>query len=907
MRFSPNWPFQPLRLRFEALRALAVLLCLSTGDLAAAQTPSCVSPPIGATLWSNPASWPGGVVPGPGACESIPVGTTMYLDVATTAPLAELEIHGTLIVPCGTHTLQASNILVMGSLLAGTQSTPYSGSLTIRLLPGPLCDATKEEQTLAVEHGGVLQLAGIPYGPTWTRLSLTAPAAPTMPTQRLDLQSVVSWLPNQEVVIASTDFDQNQAETRTIHSTGGNSIKVNGGLAFPHWGATEGLAYDPIGIEERAEVGLLSRSIVIEGTPYATGTGMSGGHVIFRHPMGGMIPRGELSWVQFKDLGKQGVLGKYPVHFHQIGNAAGSFVSSCSIRTSFNRAVAIHTTQGVVVSQNVAYDVIGHAYYFEDDPAQNCTMSYNLGVVTKPGVVLTSDAQPATFWLHSPNNFVQRNAAAGSSAYGFWIDTDSGDPSPWGTGQFFENVSHSNGKSGFYQDETRPKPIPESVFDGCVAYKNREYGIWLRTYSEARVTNARVADNRSGFYLASEGFQWPLPDYLINGSLFGVSRIRLQNSLVIGETSNVGFPLTCDELAVGRSLPQVIPFIDGANLPKWHALTGVEFYDGLVGVEDTRFAEFRPKSIATPACGVSSPTFDRQSGALAQVRYNSPWAIDPRNYVSNLSFVNSGSTVTNEVWFRNPNGLFTICGGAGTLVDDGGIANTIIHDLDGSLTGAPGASVIPQNLFLSPDLPSTPPGSGSIVNASWNARITLDASSQIGPPPTPYAQFELFDLNVYVPGKLPTPVEYIGVYSWNRNQWFLKADPVLNGCQPTQYRLDRFSLNLLTDEVYEIAYDPALPAGQWPSAIAASVQFTEAARWVYVTIPFVAPTSGAPLVQVNNVSINQVVDIPSLYFGPGNEYYLDAPAQKLHAKILVLSTGSGIYSGARTTLIAIAP
>jgi len=889
---------------FNALRALLLPAALLSAAPVLAQTPTCVTPPVGAALWSNGANWPGGVVPGPGSCVTIPSGTTMYLDVTSTAALAELEIVGSLIVPCGTHTLQASNILVTGSLIAGSQAAPYSGGFTIRLLQGPLCNPSKEEQTLAVESGGLLQLAGIPFTPSWTRLALTAPAAPGAVTQRIDLQSTVSWLANQEVVIASTDYDQNQCEKRTIYSLGGTSIKVNNGLIYPHWGATEGLAYDPIGIEERAEVGLLSRSIVIEGTPYVTPGGVtSAGHVVLRNASTS-TPRAELSWVEFKNLGKEGVLGKYPMHFHQISAASGSFVRNCSFNKSYNRAISIHTTQGVDVSDNVAFDIIGHAYYFEDDPAQGCTMNRNLGLLTKPGTVIPSDSKPATFWLHSPNNTVQQNAAAGSSDYGFWFETNSGDPSPWGPGQLFENVAHSNGRSGFFLDETRPKPVPESIYDGCVAYKNREYGIWLRSYSESRVTNARVADNRAGFYLASEGFQWPIPDYLINGSLFGISRTRLQSSLVIGETSNVGVPTTCDELAVGRSLPQTIPFVDGLNLPKWHALTGVEFYDGLVGVEDTKFAEFRPQSVATPLCG-GSTSFDRQAGALAQVRYNNPWAIDPRNYVSNVSFVNSGSTVTNEVWFRTPNGLFTVCPSPGVLVDDGAISNTVIHDVDGSLTGAAGASVFPQNLFLSPDLPSTAPGSGSIVNGSWNARITLDPSGQVGPPTAPYAQFELIDLNLYF-AKPASAVEGIGVYSWNRGQWFLKTDPVQFACQPTQYRLDRFSLNLLTDEIYEVVYDPGLTPSQWPSAVAASVQFTEAGRWVYIVLPLVPPGAGQSLlVQVDNINLSSAIDIPSLYAGPGNEYFLEASANKLHAKILVLGTGTGINSGARTTLLAL--
>jgi cell surface hyaluronidase len=878
----------------SSIAAAALVLALGGISATASAQATCVVPPVGAKLWSSPGSWAAGQVPGNGSCVQIPAGTTMYLDVTTTNALAELEIHGTLIIPCGTHTLQARNILVKGSLLAGSQAAPFSGKATIRLLAGSLCDPSKEEQTLAVEGAGVLRLAGVPFAPSWTSLQSTAPALPAAPAQTLQFTAPVSWLPGQEIVIASTDFDFNQDEVRTLRSTSGSSAVVHGGLTVQHWGATEGLAFDPVGIDERAEVGLLTRSIVVEGTPYVTSNGStSAGHVILRNPTGAG-PRGELSWVQFRSLGKEGVLGKYPIHFHQLGNAAGSFVRNCSVHASVNRAIALHTTQNVDVSDNVAFDVMGHTYYFEDEPTQSCTMERNLGLGTRVSAfpVLPSDGEPSTFWLHSPNNIVRGNHAAGSQAFGFWFATDSLDPTPWGPGQFEDNVAHSNEKMGFYQD-TRPQPLPESILEGCVAYKNREFGMWIRSYSETRIVNARVADNRGGFYLASEGFQWPLAHYLTNGSAFGVGRTRLQSSLVIGETANIGTPTSCDELAVGRSLPQLVPFMFGTSLPRWVALTGVEFYDGKVGVENTTFAEYRDKNVPTPGC--AAPTFERKAGALAQVRYRNPWAVDPRNYVSGLTFVNSGATQTRELYFRTPVGAFTTCGGL--IEDDGGIANTIIRDVDGSLTGVAGTSVFPDNPFLTPT-------SGSTYNSSWNARLSHDAAGQVGAPSSPYAQFELLDVNASVALPL-SAVERIGVFAVNRNQWFAKADPIIDPCGPTVKRTDRFPLNLLTDEIYQVAYDPALPSSAWPRAVLASVQFTEAARWLYVTIPLVAPTTGQTLVvQLNTFPISAAADIPSLFLGPGNQYFFDTANNTMHAKLKVFGTGSGVDSGMRTTFFA---
>ena len=77
-------------------------------------TAACLVTPRDAALWSDPASWPGGV-PGPGACVTIPVGTTMYLD-SSTAALGGLSVHGELIMLCGNHTITADWIQVGGLL-----------------------------------------------------------------------------------------------------------------------------------------------------------------------------------------------------------------------------------------------------------------------------------------------------------------------------------------------------------------------------------------------------------------------------------------------------------------------------------------------------------------------------------------------------------------------------------------------------------------------------------------------------------------------------------------------------------------------------------------------------------------------------------------------------------------------
>ena len=75
-----------------------------------------------------------------------------------------------------------------------------------------------------------------------------------------------------------------------------------------------------------------------------------------------------LAGVELRRVGQTNVLGRYPVHYHLMGDVAAAggapraSLSDCSIHQSYYRCVSIHGTHGVRVSQNVAYDAIGHCY-----------------------------------------------------------------------------------------------------------------------------------------------------------------------------------------------------------------------------------------------------------------------------------------------------------------------------------------------------------------------------------------------------------------------------------------------------------------------------------------------------------------------------------------------------------------
>ncbi len=46
--------------------------------------------------------------------------------------------------------------------------------------------------------------------------------------------------------------------------------------------------------------------------------------------------------------------------------AYGSHLKNCSLHHTYSRGIAIHGTSRVLVQHNVAYWVMGHAYFLED-------------------------------------------------------------------------------------------------------------------------------------------------------------------------------------------------------------------------------------------------------------------------------------------------------------------------------------------------------------------------------------------------------------------------------------------------------------------------------------------------------------------------------------------------------------
>jgi hypothetical protein len=144
----------------------------------------------------------------------------------------------------------------------------------------------------------------------------------------------------------------------------------------------------------RGETANLSRNVVIESADPAKGRG----HTMYHRGSSGSI-----SYAEFRHLGKKGILGKYPLHFHLAGDMMrGSSVVGASFWDSGNRWITIHGTNYLVVRDCVGYQSVGPGYFLEDGTEVDNVLDRNLAVRAFTGKPLPSQ-NPKGFNLPGPH------------------------------------------------------------------------------------------------------------------------------------------------------------------------------------------------------------------------------------------------------------------------------------------------------------------------------------------------------------------------------------------------------------------------------------------------------------------------------------------------------------------------
>ena len=652
--------------------------------------------------WSDASTWSGGAVPQAGGNVTIANGQTVLLDVSPPA-LNGLTVFGKLAFADEADlALTTEWIMVHGELEIGTEVQPFTHNATITLT-----DNVKGEELMGMGDrgimlsGGTLNLHGNRSN-AWTKLAATAEAG----SRTIEVLDASQWQAGDEIVLASTDYNPRQAERRTIAAVSGNSITLSEPLEYMHFGQIT------FGVDERGEVGLLTRNIKIQASEDAAESWF-GGHI-----MAMVTSKMYIDGVELKRMGQHLELARYPIHWHLVGAAgAGQYIRNASIHDTFNRCVTVHGTNDLRIENNVTYNTVGHCFFMEDGietgnefinnlaiqikchPTMECVptnLAANGEIETRnPGelrqisfygghTLLPSDNTVAAYWITNPDNSYIDNVAAGSDQIGFWFSIPQHPngaflgsevslntwPRRMPVRAFRGNVAHSN-FDGFMidrhinEDNTfglasipllpladptdLESEVMETHFEDLTAWKNRNGGLWgrgdLYVYS-----NFKLADNAIGMTQAAGDI----------GSLPFSS--RLIDSLVVGETDNIGNPVTPEEIAYGRSLPK-------PSIPDF-PIRGYEYYDYRDDVVNTTFVNFQDNEL-------------RKTGALSFLLFTSA-GLSTGSTIEGAEFVNAKPVYfpTFDARFDNDN--------------RGGNAYRTLsfRDLDGSVTGIPDSQVL---------------------------------------------------------------------------------------------------------------------------------------------------------------------------------------------------------------------
>ena len=676
-------------------------------------------PPTPTRAWSDAAGWPEGRLPSAGDDVVIQAGEVVLLDVSP-PPLAGLVIDGALVFDRRDLELRSDKITVHGGLFVGSAEQPFLERASIVLTGAQRTDDGCLGSKYIAVLGGALELYGDPQGQAWTALAATAPAG----AQTITVDDASGWRVGDSIVIASTDFYayagedgeryDRQVEERKLVGVTGNLLTLDEPLEFEHYGEDQafGSGSDQPNkvLRSRAEVARLSRNVTVAGEQATQDPGSDrfrfGGHIM---AMG--ESRVRLDSVELTRMGQRGILLRYPLHFHLMGDAGhGSFVRNSSLHHLYNRCITIHGTNGVLLEGNAAFDSFGHCYFLEDGAEKDNAIVGNLGLMVRAPAeehaLLASDTHflgPAMFWITNPANHVADNVAASSEGSGFWyalpehptgpsfhvFDGENWWPRRTPLGVFAGNLAHSNAADGLHVDrgptsdtlgvETtpyRPRSDPAdsesapvlAVFEGYSAYKHRSAAAWFRG-DHTVLRGALLVDNAIGATFAS------------NAS-------GLERSLVVGESDNLGTPMPWEATgAGGRSLPR--PWDED------FAIRGFEFYDGTVWVDDTHFEGF-------------APTAQRGAGAISVLDYTS-FSLSPASFARGVTF----ALGTNQVHLETRS-LAGFDPATSDSAEDG-YRSAVFRDADGSLTGTAGAYVTVDNeLLIEPSC---------AYRAAWNAQV----------------------------------------------------------------------------------------------------------------------------------------------------------------------------------------
>jgi hypothetical protein len=554
--------------------------------------------------WSQPATWEGAKVPGAGSRVRIAEGHTVTYDMASDQVIRMIHVAGTLTFAhdrdtrldvgliriqegldcgedgfdCEAHMKAPDAHKVRPALELGTAQKPIDAKHTALIRLVYIDGMNKETLPAIICCGGRWDVHGAAMSRTWVELGAHANKG----SDRVSLaEPVTGWKVGDHIIVTGSRNklhhvdgkfgDQAaglQTERRKIVKIDGTTVTLDRPLTYFHPGTGD----------FGCEVANLSRNVVIESANLK----MRGHTMYHKHSAG------SLAYAEFRHLGKEGLLGKYAIHYHLCGDTMrGSSVIGVSVVDSHNRWVVIHGTDHMLVRDCVGYKSIGHGYFLEDGTEQYNVLDRNLAVQAFGGKPLPKQNLPfdknegAGFWFANARNTFTRNVSCENQRYGFFFEMtarrgfDTVLPLRMPDGsvkkhdvrniplfRFEDNEVHSIGLAGIVIGEEGNRIRGDKQHPFIV----RKLRVWHATYAFRPSADYLLAEDVKTFY-TPYGIKAPSLDHQVfrNITLTGasatiiasrsykhpagtapVARATFENVTIVDSPGNMGFGSTPD-------------------------------------------------------------------------------------------------------------------------------------------------------------------------------------------------------------------------------------------------------------------------------------------------------------------------------------------------------------------------
>ena len=280
------------------------------------------------------------------------------------------------------------------------------------------------------------------------------------------------------------------------------------------------------GVDERAEVGLISRDIeltsatspITSAPPSATSSEHWGGEIMIHAGFKQVAIQG----VRLSKFGKD-QLGSYPIHFHKVGDAGNKpVINADSVDHSYNKCVTIHDTSNLTIQNMVCARIVGHIFYEElDAKAQaddgNITFKHDLGLgamsnafdinpVTVGGTQITREQLIHDYWWAGDNMTNGSNSLNDISYDGFnipdtdnWLQPTHGSCTTYAPDGGFSGYTPVNGSSA------------ATACNAPQIYIEPASGFWIQNPNTTLIDNAI-----GGCQGVGRGFWWVPPQSAVN-------------------------------------------------------------------------------------------------------------------------------------------------------------------------------------------------------------------------------------------------------------------------------------------------------------------------------------------------------------------------------------------------------